>query len=302
MSDEKSKKKKKYKKYEMEPEKSIATISWPKFPTLKQIETAINDAVKPVGKALNSLAQTFRKEANKITGSIVGGVTGSYDKIKAAVDAAVHFIKLMYSEMGQWLAEDAFRERLDGFFNDLLKLAEEPGRILLDLKINIDPTFICKIINDIPTVVLYPVAQGLDTIPGWDQMPKKLLDVAKKLPSLHEEEQELCGSLLAHPEIVTTVKDTRLLLKVVEKTLDLATSLLPKDLSVNASVLGEGGGTEVTGHPAKVPFETAKWILGLTDQAFTAYLNRYDACAQAKYQKEVEDRLAAIEKAVGAKS
>lgn len=102
--------------------------------------------------------------------------------------------------------------------------------------------------------------------------------------------------------MATSVKDARLSVKVVEKTVDLATSLLPKDLSVNASVLGEGGGTEVAGHPAKVPFETAKWILGLTDQAFTAYLNRYDACVQSKYQNDVQVRLAAIEKAVGVKS
>lgn len=102
--------------------------------------------------------------------------------------------------------------------------------------------------------------------------------------------------------MATSVKDARLSVKVVEKTVDLATSLLPKDLSVNASVLGEGGGTEVAGHPAKVPFETAKWILGLTDKAFTAYLNRYDACVQSKYQNDVQVRLAAIEKAVGVKS
>jgi hypothetical protein len=298
LSKEKSTKSKKDKKNKKKTKKSVELFG---FPTMSQIEKAINNAVKPIKTAIDSFVKTVRNEARKIIGPIVAAVKGSYDTVKTAVDGAVVFIKLVVAGYDKWNVK-AFRTRLDGFFDDLLKLAGEPGRILLDLNIDINPKFIQSIIKDMPAIVLYPVAQGLESISGWDKGPAKLLAVATSVPSLNDQEQRLCRDLLAQPELAVTVRDARLLVKVVEKTLDLAISLLPKDLSVNVSVLGEGGGTEVAGHPAKVPFETAKWITSLTDQAFTAYLNRYGACAQSAYQKSVMEKLDAIEAAVGAKS
>jgi hypothetical protein len=179
----------------------------------------------------------LRKVGRKVTGPIVDGASEMVHTVKTSVDGAIVFVKLVVAGYDRWDAQ-TFRKRLDKFFGDLFALSEQPGRILLDLKVDMNPQFIRSIIKAIPAIVLYPVAQGLDSIPGWDAGPEKLLDAASKVPSLHQAEQELCQTLLAKPELAVTIKDARLIVNVVEKTLELAISLLPKDLSVDVSVLG----------------------------------------------------------------
>lgn len=267
------------------------------FPSLDDIKKAMGSVIKPVSDAIGKIPATLRAIGRKAVGPMVDAVTKSIDTVKTAVDSSLAFVKLVVVGYKRWNA-DRFRARLGSFFNDILALAEEPGRILLDLKIPLKADFINSILKDMPAIVLYPVAQGLDGIPGWDQMPGKLLAVSRKIPSLNESQQKVCETLLAQPQLHVTIKDARLLGRMLSKTLDLAISLLPRDLSVSASVLGEGAGTEVAGHPAKVPFETAKWVIDLVDQAFTAYLDRYGACAQAAAQKAVMEKLEAIERAV----
>ena len=103
-----------------------------------------------------------------------------------------------------------------------------------------------NVLGLIPAAALLPVSKALNERPGWENQPN---DISHELQELilkieSQDEMDEADVDLAFLSIAAT-------LKVINKMLKLIDGLLPKDLVVAASVLGEGGGLTLTGHPAR---------------------------------------------------
>ena len=60
---------------------------------------------------------------------------------------------------------------------------------------------------------------------------------------------------------------------MVIESIDAFKEVLPEDLSVNVDIVGEGGGTEVAGHPTKFSLVQLNLILRWADLALTRYID-----------------------------
>ena len=283
----------------------------------------INKNLKKVNGFLKDLTDDSRKIFNKVTdipGVLLKRVKQeygeleeiskiAYDTIKAAKDFVIEafkFFKFWVNKIDKWKA-NAFQNNLIHFLDDIFKLPDQVTRILIDHKFEHripDIELANAIVKAIPKPALYGLSQGLETMPGWQTAGSVLLNAATKVPSITDVEAKACAKVLDpkhevdHKIIVRADQLASLLIP----TLELAIRNLPRDMSINATILGQGAGTQVSGHPSKMPLEWAKWSVVITDTALKRYLAFYKACKmadaakrEAEWKADVTERLQRIE-------
>ena len=184
-------------------------------------------------------------------------------------DALGGYLRALEKDVGKFDSK-GFKNDLNVFFK---YLGDIPGTAARKLGIPVPKPpqdLVARFINPMPAILLYPLAEVLEQLPGWAKMPQKIKGFLDTIPDLaYPLDQAKYSDEKVYVEIYVARSLTRSLKAVLAAVKEAA----PKDLSVDVDILGEGGGTEVSGHPVKFPFVTAILILDLADQAFTAYLD-----------------------------
>jgi len=271
---------------------------WDSVQNLSKQMTDIAQKVAAIQKTLLDAARARSAEVVAVAGSAAAAATA-----KDSLLEALKFVRFWVGQYGQWKPQSqSFQGELSGFLDDVFQLPGQASRVLLNVPFKVPTDLAKQIVTQMPLPALYGLSLGLGTLPGWPTLGKQLVGAATSIPSIGDVSDESCGKVLANPDLYQAIQRADQLAAVLSATLELAIRHLPRDVSVNASVAGEGGGTEVAGHPAKVPLEWAKWAVELADKAFKKYLDFYSACQaaarakeEAAWKQDVTDRLKRIE-------
>ena len=197
------------------------------------------------------------------------------ESVKTFIKEAYAYLQSIIPDYEQWKTNEAptFRQNLVSFTDNLLEVPENITQLLVHVHFNHPGHEIAQIINDIPDFALYVIAKGLKHFNGPDGQPAWLTQSAsiKELSSHIQPKEAIIDLVKSNPiktaELKTGLKDLKLFISILSPTMVFLKSLCPEDLTVNLDVLGEGGGTEVAGHPIKIPFDLIKWITALTSVA-----------------------------------
>jgi len=275
--------------------------------TVKDILTTVRRIVEEVKNVPGSLSSAAKRRSPDVI--VVGNRAAA--TVAAAKDSVVEALDLLefwVRTYRQWNPKP-FQSKLGAFLNDVFGLPGEAFRVLVDIEFQLPVDVAKKILAVMPKSALYGLSQGLDTLPGWEKMGSELLSAVRRLPPLTEVNDEACRRILAEDDVHEIILRADQVATLLIATLELAIRHLPRDLSVGVSVVGEGGGTEVAGHPAKSPLEWAKWSVEITDKVFKKYLEFHGACKAAAAAKQdeawkasVSERLAQIETRLSASS
>jgi len=163
-----------------------------------------------------------------------------------------------------------FRLQLLDFFNNLWQIPKNVVKVLGDsAALDSGQVVITEVVEGIPPFILYILSEGLKSFDGnegptWLTQSENIRDFAEKFKT-KEEIYQLNSDELKILE--SDMKKLKLAIKIFNPTLELIKSLCPEDLSINLDILGEGGGSEVAGHPIKIPFNVLAWISAMADVA-----------------------------------
>lgn len=272
---------------------------------IKNLFDAVTKTLNNVAVNVTNIPDRLFNAARERSQEVVTVANSAAATLKTSQDAVVeafNFFSYWMEQYRKW-NPGQFKANLISFLNDVFQLPGEASRVLLDIKWNIDKALATEIIDHTPNPVLYGLSHGLQIVPDWQSKGKQLYETAKQIPSISEVNDEACQKVLQQDSLNKVVERTHQLAPLLSSTLELAIRHLPRDLSVNASVVGEGGGTQVAGHPAKVPLEWAKWSVDLADKMFKKYLDFCSACKAAEkakqdavWKQDVISRLDRIEK------
>lgn len=97
---------------------------------------------------------------------------------------------------------------------------------------------------------------GNGVISNWSNLPA---DAAAKIRAVQLDANGVPNDL-GHSAAVALMA-----VRIIANLLENAKEFVPDDLSLNVEILGEGGGTEVAGHPAKLLFQIPLTVLGAAD-------------------------------------
>ena len=243
------------------------------FPTPSAIADEVKSGLKSSFDALpTKIVKKMIERAGADIAFTVKKVNGLTGILKNAIGFTADLVNLL-----QQLIKNSdiasFREKLKQFFRDIIELAEQLPRVLVDFQTPavLKEDFIEAIFSKMPAIGLLPISLVVEAAPGWEKMARKTLEVVKKLPSRADQ----ANRALFTEELYFDVYETRILIKVLKALVQASEEAAPKDLSVNADIAGEGGGTEISGHPAKAPFVSTGLVLELIDLALTNFLDLY---------------------------
>jgi hypothetical protein len=265
---------------------------------------SIWEKVKSIWEKVKDIPGSLSAAARKRSADVVAVGNKAAATVAAAKDSVVESLELLefwVQTYRRWNPRP-FQAKLGTFLNDAFGLPGEVSRVLVGVELRIPTDVAEKIVAVLPKSALYGLSQGLDTMPGWEKTTGELLSAARHVPTLTELNDAACRQMLVEEDVHKAIQRADQLVTLLIPTLELAIRHLPRDLSVDVSVVGEGGGTEVAGHPAKIPLEWAKWSVEMADKVFKKYLEFYGACKAAAAAKEdaawkadVSKRLAEIE-------
>jgi len=190
----------------------------------------------------------------------------SAEALREGVEYASGFIGYL-SQLRDDFDDQRFREQLDVFLADAAKLAAQISRLLIVFRVpaTLEEGFRHAVLRNVPSLFLLPVSLGLDALPGWETIPGRVLETLERLDPVGK-------SAAISDELYVDVIDARMRLQVLERILETIVSLLPSDLSIQLSAIGEGGGTEIMGHPIKLPFEAVDMLLDLVELILTSHI------------------------------
>lgn len=209
--------------------------------------------------------------------SVLGPIETQLQSFSKQVHEALAFGSVFVVEVELLQADfdaDEFRGELDTFFADAVRVAEQIPRLLVDFQVPqaLQKQFIDALFKNVPSLILFPVSVPLRALPGWEHIPGKVLSVVQTLPARADWRNPKLYTESAYWAVYEVLQD----LKALKSGLDAVAKIAPKDFSINIDVVGEGGGTELSGHPVKLPFAAVDLILDLSEQALDNFLTLYD--------------------------
>ena len=247
----------------------------------------VSEIVEPVVSAVEGIPRLVVREIKATTTEFTGIATvfkKSAQTVEEAAVSASDFIRYLVVQEQRFKANE-FRQKLLTFNSGLVGISEElprhlPGGMKVTLPFAMEESFVKEIVLGMPKVALFPLAEACETLSGWENLPDHILHTLKQLPGppgdavmlSRESTLSLSPSLNAESSSgEQTIIVMRTIAQMLVQTLKYAKSALPRDTSVNADVVGEGGGTEVCANPAGILLETGAYLIGMVDTALGMY-------------------------------
>lgn len=237
------------------------------------------------------------KQCIPIVMSILENVPKSGQLLVDAVKSTNELIE-SFKEQYEAFDDERFRAALIQFTNDSFSIGDEVARIL-DKQIQLPSELLISVIEKFPKFMLFGASLVIDSIPDWDTMPGSILETLRKIPSLNQARDKLCETIVAQTEVYSAMLTTQILTQLIKGLIECLNAILPRDVSVsvgiNASIIGEGGGgsggTELLGHPIRLPFNALIFLFKLVDLISSKYLDLYETCSLNSWQSSVTDQI-----------
>lgn len=226
----------------------------------------LEDDAKVIIENIERSIQNFEK-------NFLNGFMTDYRDLSTEVKKSYHFIISFIEDYEQWInsgKSDTFKDQITLFTNNLFEVPENVLRLLTHAHFNHPGDEISAIINNIPEFALYVISKGLKHFddpegnPSWLTHSTQIKQLSEKFQSRPEIEELIHIDPSAAATLKSDIKELKLIISIFNPTLDFFRSLCPEDLSINMDFFGEGGGTEVAGHPIRIPFDLINWITALT--------------------------------------
>ena len=237
------------------------------------------------------------KECIPIVISILENVPKSGQLLVDTIESTNELLT-SFKEEYESFDDAAFRASLIKFTNDSFSIAHEVTRIL-DKKIELPSEFLIRVIENFPKFMLFGASLVVNSIDKWDSMPGSILETLEKVPSLNQTRDKLCETIVAQTEVYNAMLTTQILTQLIKSLIECLNAILPRDISVSvgvsASIIGEGGGgsggTELLGHPIRLPFNILIFLFKLVDLISIKYLELYEVCSLNSWQSSVADQI-----------
>lgn len=248
-------------------------LKWDPTKDVKEFLTKIWNLLQKVWNAISAMpgkiVDAFRMRAGTTIAKIVQtflGVAGTLVEPVAFIPKAINYLTSKGSSRRARMEPDRWHQ----FFKGLAALTVRINQLAqtvgagVNVKVPepIQERFLTQVFDQIPGLLLAPAKLIMDPIDGWEQIPGKIVSELDQLPS---EGDMLLNQVRTNADTRRTLQHVRYIAKMVSVLVNTAISLLPRDLTVHIEIAGEGGGTQLMGHPAAWVFQIAKLVLDLTD-------------------------------------
>jgi hypothetical protein len=132
-----------------------------------------------------------------------------------------------------------------------------------------------KIIDVLPPLVMMPLYYGFKIIPDWKEMPQTIIALMKKLTPLSElsQNKEKREQVRSDDELIISLMIGITILKIFQKAFFHSSSFCPRNLSVDLSLVGEGGGFTLSGHPSQVMFAASLTVVEIGEAFLSGWLS-----------------------------
>ena len=200
----------------------------------------------------------------------------------SAIGDTLKFMQENQADFQQFVSQEGeyFRDDIRNLLSDFIAISQESpvarqkGKVLEKMQKAV------KLIDKLPPVFLYPMYKSVG--PRLEEMQQMVFSMRSKLAALPKlpPMMELYKDPMAHAQtmcdfvndkkVAVHVATIQAILKTGVWSVGVVLDQLPKDLTVNATVVG-GGGTTVSAHPARMPFNVIKTILEGTDLGISQY-------------------------------
>ena len=199
-----------------------------------------------------------------------------------AIGDTLQFLQENQAEYQQFVSQEGeyFRDDIRNLLSDFIDISQEFPVARQKSKVVEQMQKALTLIDKLPPVFLYPMYKAIG--PKLEEMQLMISSLRTKLAALPELPplKDLYMDPMAHAEsmcnfvtdkkVAVHVATIQAILKTGVWSVGVVLDNLPKDLTVNATVVG-GGGTTVSAHPARAPFNMIKMILEGTDLGITQY-------------------------------
>jgi len=149
-----------------------------------------------------------------------------------------------------------------------------------NIKIGLDfpKVMLKKRIGAIPDLMVVTIDDAMKQIPD---LQEQLLEITFKTKELKDikldvNKDDIEKWLGENEKLYTSAKIVSAMSGTVESLTGLIANASPRDLSLSVAVLGEGGGTQIIGHPAHWSIEVLKQVLNYCKKACDSYIDFYN--------------------------
>jgi len=192
--------------------------------------------------------------------------------LMSTIGDTLQFLQDNQADFQQFADQEAenFRDDIQNLLSDFLAITEDFPVARQKGKVAEQMQKALVLIDKLPAAFLYPMYKAVG--PRLEEMQQTITNVRTKLAALPElpPMKELYLNPMDHAETMCTlVTDKKIAVHVATIQAMLASGVwsvktvleyLPKDLTVNAMVVG-GGGTTVSAHPARMPLNIIVMIM-----------------------------------------
>ncbi len=255
-------------------EQGLKEIGGSILPELSQSIATIKNDISSFEGQLNDLPTTLKNEIVAERDSLKLGIQGTYNSAGSTLQNSFSYISSHIDEFEKWDQVAKFRSQLTHFVTNIWAVPNNASKIFPDFfHFDSSDDYIIGLIQEIPDFALHIISKGLKPFeqsngdPIWLVQSQRILDLSAYIKSEQEITQLIVDKAPEVDEIKARLEDLKLLIDIFNPTLEFFKSCCPEDLSINIDLLGEGGGTEVAGHPIKIPFDLISWITAITEVA-----------------------------------
>jgi len=253
----------------------VQTVKTNATKKVKKAQGKVTDKIDDVVDKLNDIYAQI-EENRPLMNQIKEG------QLMNAIGDTLQFLQENQNDFQQFVAQEGeyFRDDVRNLLSDFIAIsqdfpvARQKGKVVEQMQNAI------TLIDKLPPVFLYPMYKAIG--PKLEQMQLMISSLRTKLAALPvlpplmdlymdpmAHAQTMCD-FVTDKKVAVHVATIQAILKTGIWSVGVVLDNLPKDLTVNAMVVG-GGGTTVAAHPARAPFNVIKMILEGTDLGITQY-------------------------------
>jgi hypothetical protein len=235
---------------------------------LKDVWKLLNQVSKGIGGIPGQIVNALAQRA----GGTIGRIVQTFSGLAATLVQPVAFVPVAVKYLtGRTAARRSQRDpRMHRFFEGIAQLTVRINKLAtaygvgMNIKVPepVQAAFLTQVFDQIPPLLLAPARLILDPVAGWEEIPGKIVSELDQLPS---ERDALFNQVRTNADTRKVLRHVRYIAKIVNVLVGTAISILPRDLTVHIEIAGEGGGTQLMGHPVAWVFQIAKLVLDLTD-------------------------------------
>ena len=242
---------------------------------VKQVKGKATDKIEDMVEKLDDIYSQI-EENRPLLNQIKDG------PLMNAIGDTLQFLHENSDEFQQFVSQEGeyFRDDVKNLLSDFIAIsqdfpvARQKGKVVDQMQKTL------ALIDKLPPVFLYPMYKAIG--PKLEEMQHMITSLRSKLAALPElpplmdlyidpmaHAQAMCD-FVTDKKVAVHVATIQAILKTGVWSVGVVLDNLPKDLTVNAMVVG-GGGTTVAAHPARAPFNMIKMILEGADLGITQY-------------------------------